>query len=237
MFHFAQANGNPQCYPNYPFRPDGSKRPAAGAENWPHISTCKQASLSARGWGPAMPVYYNVRNCPNTSGRGEGGSEIRVSYNLFYEKDGFKGSSANHDYDWERVIVIWRKYGLNLYKDEILVSSHKGYKRIVGWDSIPQTVDAGNWFESNGKNKDHAKVYVGWCKHAMFFEKRTKDSTIVACLDDTEMRSDDWYFVADQKSTLVSAMPGSDYFNRFRANDWGNAWSKPDRVYDSLCSQ
>lgn len=39
------------------------------------------------------------------------------------------------------------------------------------------------------------------------------------------------------ESTLISAMPGSDYDNRFKANDWGNAWSKPDRVYDSLCSQ
>jgi len=97
MFHFAQANGNPQCYPNYPFRPDGSKRPAAASENWPKISTCKQADLNARGWGPNMPVYYNMRNCPNQSGRGDGSTEIRVSYNLFYEKDGFKGSSGNHD--------------------------------------------------------------------------------------------------------------------------------------------
>ncbi len=96
MFHFAQANGYPQCYPNYPFRPDGSKRPAAASELWPIISTCKQTDLKARGWGPPMPVYYNMRWCPNNSGRGASGSEIRVSYNLFYEKDGFK-SGFGHD--------------------------------------------------------------------------------------------------------------------------------------------
>ncbi len=75
----------------------------------------------------------------------------------------------------------------------------------MGWDSIPQTVDPSNWFESGGKNKDHAKVYVGWCKHAMFFEKYTKYSTAVSCINDSEMRSDDWYFVADQRESLPNS--------------------------------
>ena len=36
----------------------------------------------------------------------------------------------------------------------------------------------------------------------MFFEKKTEYSTAASCLDDNEMRSDDWYFVADQRESL-----------------------------------
>jgi hypothetical protein len=93
------------------------------------------------------------------------------------------------------VVVIWRRNGDKFWKDSIKISQHKGYSS-KSWNDIPQTVDGGNWFESGARGKDHPKIYVGWCKHAMFYEKKTQFSTIVACLDGTEMRSDDWYYVA-----------------------------------------
>jgi len=37
------------------------------------------------------------------------------------------------------------------------------------WDAVQNTFDYNNPDEQNGKNKDGAKVYVGWGKHAMFY--------------------------------------------------------------------
>jgi hypothetical protein len=35
---------------------------------------------------------------------------------------------------------------------------------------------------------------------------------------------------------LISANKNSAMDAKFRANDWGDAYSKPDRIYDSLCN-
>ena len=42
---------------------------------------CRNPGVSAGNPSPAFPVYFTVKQCSDT--------EIRVSHNLFYEKDGF----------------------------------------------------------------------------------------------------------------------------------------------------
>lgn len=98
MFHFSTANGYSGCYPTWPFNSDGSQVPAAGLNNWPIIKGCRKpdaGGLPKKNWGPKMPVYYQVKICPNRSGRGDDSKELRVFYGLFYEKDGFNPSGGN----------------------------------------------------------------------------------------------------------------------------------------------
>ncbi|KAJ0277076.1 hypothetical protein COL940_007957 [Colletotrichum noveboracense] len=217
--------------------PHGSKRPAAPIQNWPTIRDCKKPDNDQgfkNKWGVQMPVYFTVRQCDNRSGRGNGAKELRVTYGLFYEKDGF--NSNGHPYDWENVVITWRQFGDSYYKDEIWLSAHKGGRRITGWENIPQTVDSANWFEANGKSHDHPKVYVGWCKHAMFFDKGgLKD--VLSCLTDNEYRTDDWYYVARTKSDLLNASPGTDHWTKFENENWGDAWSKPSNEYWAACDR
>ena len=77
--------------PTWPFRPDGSKRPAAAAEAWPHVTTCKHLVDNGRDpdWAPDFPTYFTVRKCSP--------SKVRIAYNLFWEKDGFAGIGTGHD--------------------------------------------------------------------------------------------------------------------------------------------
>ncbi|KAF9874987.1 hypothetical protein CkaCkLH20_07681 [Colletotrichum karsti] len=237
MFHFALANGNSQCYPTWPWRPDGSKTPPAEMDNWPNIRGCKKPDNNLGfkyTWGVPMPVYFTVRECENRSRRGNGTKEVRVTYGLFYEKDGF--FSNGHDYDWENVVVTWRQFGDNFLKDEIWVSAHHGGKKKIGWENVPQTADPSNWLEDGGKNNDHARVYVGWCKHAMFFD-RAGIKDVLSCLTDLEYRTHDWYYVARNKSDLLNASPGTKYWDKFVNEEWGKAWSKPSNEYWASCDR
>ncbi|KAK4193397.1 hypothetical protein QBC35DRAFT_481466, partial [Podospora australis] len=92
MFHFANyQNKYPSCYPAWPFRPDGSKRPPAALQCWPHATTCNQPGK--KGWGGNMPVFYTTKSCPNKK---TGVPEIRVSYSVFWERDGFLDAASGH---------------------------------------------------------------------------------------------------------------------------------------------
>ena len=62
------------------------------------------------------------------------------------------------------------------------------------WGSIQNTFDYNNLNEQNGKNKDGAKIYVGWGKHAMFSQRNTgfNDEAAQGC--GREFRSGDWWY-------------------------------------------
>lgn len=56
--------------------------------------------------------------------------------------------------------------------------------------------------DQNGKDRDHAKVYVGSFKHAMFLTRYTGSYG----LDDKEWRSNDWYFIPVRDNELIDGL-------------------------------
>lgn len=55
---------------------------------------CRQPGLSIGNAAPAFPVYYAIRQCSDT--------EVRVTFNLFYEKNGaicWETIGLPHPYD------------------------------------------------------------------------------------------------------------------------------------------
>ncbi|KAK4193396.1 hypothetical protein QBC35DRAFT_481465, partial [Podospora australis] len=132
-------------------------------------------------------------------------------------------------------LVIWRPLpSSGLYTKSHILLSGRGKFRGKSWSDIPDTVSPSNWQECGGKGKDHAKVYVGWCEHAMFFDKGGSAAK-QHCDAFNDYRSDDWYFVANTKDTLINANPGTKAYAEFCGNDWGYAAMKPSVVYDKLC--
>lgn len=61
------------------------------------------------------------------------------------------------------------------------------------WDKVPSTFNYSNISENNGKNKDGAKIYVGWAKHAMFDNQNTAwpEEIFQGCA--RELRSNNWW--------------------------------------------
>lgn len=61
------------------------------------------------------------------------------------------------------------------------------------WDTVQNTINYDNIDEQDGKDKDGAKIYVGWGKHAMFADRNTawNDEFSQGC--GREFRSRDWW--------------------------------------------
>lgn len=101
LWFFAQAEDQPPCYPTWAFSgspdtPDtydnASKTPAAAQCDYPNVGcNCRNPGVDTGNPGPAFPVYYTFQQCNET--------EVRVVYNLFYEKDGatFGVIETGHD--------------------------------------------------------------------------------------------------------------------------------------------
>lgn len=102
-----------------------------------------------------------------------------------------------------------------------------------------------------GKDLDHPKIFVGWCKHAMFFEKGGT-SDVFSCIDSAEKRDDHWMGMSQGKfihfgcisfveadfllgDLLIDAGPGSDIGQKIQREDWGKANGTPLNAYNGLC--
>lgn len=92
MWFFTQAMGYASCYPTFPLDPYTRKQSKpAHLCKFPDVScTCRQAGIEPGFKGPEFPVYYSTKRC--------GDSEIRVAYNLFYQKDGFAPDNTTGHY-------------------------------------------------------------------------------------------------------------------------------------------
>lgn len=90
LWFFGQAQDQPPCYPTWAFGgspttadvyDEDHKTPAVSQCDYPDVGCkCRNPDIEIGNPGPAFPVYYTYRRCNET--------EIRVVYNLFYEKDG-----------------------------------------------------------------------------------------------------------------------------------------------------
>jgi hypothetical protein len=90
IYFFGQAMDQPPCYPTWAFggsptTPDvydlAHQTPPAPQCEYPDVGcNCRNPGVPIGNPGPAFPIYYSFERCNET--------EVRVVYNLFYEKDG-----------------------------------------------------------------------------------------------------------------------------------------------------
>lgn len=102
MWFFGQAMNQPPCYPDWAF--DGSettpdiydsahRTPPAPQCAYPNVGcNCRNPGVPIGNPGPAFPIYYSYKQC--------NASDIRVAYNLFYQKDGATVAGIQTGHDW-----------------------------------------------------------------------------------------------------------------------------------------
>ncbi|KXG51453.1 Necrosis inducing protein [Penicillium griseofulvum] len=244
MWFFGQALNQPPCYPTWAYGgspdtadiyDDAHKTPGVPQCEYPDVGcNCRQPGVPAGNPGPQFPVYYTYKRCSET--------EVRVAYNLFYEKDGadFGAIKTGHDYDWERVIIIHSRDGSNMWApSRALLSAHSGYHKLA-WGDIQNTltteeVNAGNANEPNGvRNNDHPKVYVAWSKHAHFDTRNTGWNDPASQSLDNAFRSNDWWHFVEPQH-YIRADDGTEAGKVIGAADWGSASSDPVSVHSGMC--
>ncbi|KAL1998760.1 hypothetical protein VTN02DRAFT_5627 [Thermoascus thermophilus] len=245
LWFFGQALDQPPCYPTWAFGGspntsdvyDAAHQTSPGAQcEYPDVGChCRNPGVSPGHPGPPFPVYYTYRRCNET--------EVRVVYNLFYEKDGAKVGfiETGHDYDWERVIIIHSKdENTDLWApSRALLSAHSSYHDLA-WGDIQNTltteqIEAGQARDPDGvRDNDHPKVYVAWSKHPNFDTRDTAWDDPASQSLDNAFRSDDWwhyvgreYYIRSDDSTQAGKALGS--------ADWGHASSNPPSVHAGVC--
>ncbi|KAK5653960.1 hypothetical protein OQA88_7636 [Cercophora sp. LCS_1] len=243
MWFFTQAMGHPTCYPTYAedLYTREQRHPAKLCE-YPDTSChCRQPGVEPGYKGPGFPVYYSTKRC--------GESEIRVAYNLFYQKDGFAPGEENggHPYDWERVIAVWNKYGNNWSPSKLLLSQHDTYESVP-WHDIPSTVSGREAKKHLGgkngqKGKDHPKVYVGWSKHSHYVEPYQGLQTPLVQMTPWATRGYDWWYFPTKEDYHLTDGKGSqkkmrDLGKQFNFWNWGPELKGQDpmSVHLSLCN-
>ncbi|KAK4231670.1 hypothetical protein QBC38DRAFT_465262 [Podospora fimiseda] len=233
MFFFGQAMNRPPCYPTNATTAIGTQTPSVGLCDYPNVGcNCRQPGIGISNPGPSFPVYYSYNRCTPT--------EIRVVYNLFYEKDGTTPDQIfGHRYDWERVIVIWSLNPNTTWTPStLLLSQHSGYQSIP-WASIQNTFSTQDATLPRGgnnglKNRDHPKVYVAWSKHAHYQDRNTGWNDPISQLTGNAFRSQDWWYFP-VASDYLRADGSTELGQRIMGFDWGSASSNPAAVHDGLC--
>lgn len=83
MWFFGQTLGNPPCYPTAALDSDNDQVASGNLCFWPNSGcNCRNPDVPVGNAGPSFPVYFSFKQCTD--------KEIRVAYNVFYEKDGFR---------------------------------------------------------------------------------------------------------------------------------------------------
>ncbi|KAM7190478.1 hypothetical protein V8F33_009461 [Rhypophila sp. PSN 637] len=233
MWFFGQSQNQPPCYPTNATNAQGQQTPSGGLCNHPNVGcNCRNPGIGISNPGPPFPVYYSYQRC--------NAGEVRVAYNVFYEKDGVNPEGTfGHRYDWERVIVIWATSGSNWVPSRLLLSQHSGYQSL-NWGDIQNTfntADAGlpRGGDNGFQNRDHAKVYVAWSKHANYNTRNTGWNDPLSQLLDNAFRSQDWWYFPT-KGDYLRADQSTPLGNAIASYNWGDATSNPASVHDGLCS-
>jgi Necrosis inducing protein (NPP1) len=247
VWFFGQAMDNPPCIPDWAFSgtPDSSDiydsahqtKPAPQC-SYPDVGcNCRNPGVAIGNPAPPFPIYYTFGKCSDT--------EVRVAYNLFYQKDGATVGpiQTGHDFDWERVVIVHTKdTSSNTWAPSTaLYSAHSGYNKYA-WGDIQNTlttdqVNAGDAKDPDGvKNQDHPKVYVAWSKHPNFDDRNTGWNDPLSQSDGNAFRSDDWWYYVDPKYYILSDST-TDAGKALGAANWGDASSNPPSVQASLCTQ
>ncbi|KAI5785845.1 hypothetical protein EDC01DRAFT_190119 [Geopyxis carbonaria] len=225
IWHFGKSKGHKPCYPS-PALINGAQH-GTKPDRHPHAGTgCADPGPTGR--SNPFPTYFTVTRCAD--------DEVRVVYSLYFSHDGFSNDviAKGHTHDWERIIVIWKRVNGVWTRKQLLKGFHSGYMED-NWATVQNTFNYDNTGENGGRNKDGAKIYVGWGKHAMFDDRNTgwNDAPSQGC--SREFRSRDWWYLPDGEH-LVAAGAGTEEGERIKSFDWGKADTSPPRAQEKVCA-
>ena len=101
IWFFGQSQNQPPCIPTWAFsgNPDtpdtfdeAHKTPPAPQCEYPNVGcNCRNPGVDIGNPAPPFPIYYSFKQCNE--------SEVRVAYNLFYEKDGANAGPIKTGHD------------------------------------------------------------------------------------------------------------------------------------------
>lgn len=253
VFFFGQNEHQPPCIPTWAYSgtlsssdiyyPQNRTLPAKRCMYNNVGCDCRQPGVPIGHPAPAFPIYYTIRKCSDT--------EVRVTFNLFYEKDGaicFAPGPVHpvpydvgHDFDWEGVVLIYsRDPSTALWTAEtLLLSQHGGYLQRK-WSEIRHTLSQAQASLPDprpyafARGQDHPAIYAGWLKHANYDFKRTFDWPWTIQLTSLAFRSDDWWYYASPNN-LIEANASTPAGQVMQSQDWGHATSIPPRVDEGVC--
>jgi Necrosis inducing protein (NPP1) len=223
QWNFARTLNRDTCWPQAALTAGGGQASPAQRRSYP---TAGQGGCVPA--GTAFPTYTTVRQCTT--------SEIRVSYTLYFPKDGFAGSllglPLGHAHDFEQVVVVWTRSGGTWLRDRLLMSRHgefvpAAWSQVLSWNAA-RTV--------TGVGLEHPRVFVGWAKHAMF-NNAGGGSDLLSQYTDNEFRSATytaWPGPIGSASQLEVPEGGS-LSQQFDKHDWGSATSTPAVLARQLC--
>lgn len=221
-FHFSRALNYDTCWPSKATSYNGTVVPAAELSRFPNAEKGCPLAMSS------FPIYWTARRCAAT--------EIRVAYNVFFKKDGFKFADTEvlgHAYDWERIIVQYDKMDSGRYKrTKAFLSQKDGYQEI-DWADL-ETSDEDD-LTNPGTNKNHPSVYLTWAKHWFYQDKKEAPIHAFDELTSVFIRNDiyTWF---NSASELISVMPSTELWTLFDAYDWGKADTDPTQTHRKMCS-
>ncbi|QPG95091.1 hypothetical protein C2857_007638 [Epichloe festucae Fl1] len=239
MFFFSQMNRYGTCIPTVVRSTKGQRTPPSNLCNWPDAGCeCRNPGVKVGHPSPSFPIYFSFKKCSATS--------VRVAYNLFWTKDGWKEPKSplihfGHPYDWERAIVVWEKDKCGQWwPKELLLSQHGGYGQLE-WAKIHNTFNEEDGSKprggANGRtNLDHPKVYIESFKHAMRDTKETDHQGEFDQISEDAYRSDDWWYYP-KTNDYVLADESSEVGKFIARYDWGEADSTPPLVAKRLCDE
>jgi hypothetical protein len=213
-WQFARAVGNDACWPSSAFVNGDQQAPSAALTPWPNAGSGCAAT------GSYFPTYASVKTCF--------GTEVRVSYTLFFPKDGFTGG-IGHAYDFEHVVTGWKYAGDNKWtRYQIMLSAHGKHRVERDWTKVESVNFAGDW----GYGRERPSVYVGWGKHSMFNNQGGLTDYLSQTTDNEYRHADH----AGDNTSYVIVTDDSPMAAKFNEYNWGNATDNPARVSRDLCS-
>ncbi|KAI1407146.1 hypothetical protein F5Y13DRAFT_183622 [Hypoxylon sp. FL1857] len=188
MFHFGRPHGYKPCYPESG-QVNGQQTDGNDSDLgvWANLNKgCADPGpwLNPKKGGPLQgnpfPVYYTINQC--------GEHEFRVTYSIYFKHD------SGHKSDWEGVTMVWQGDNNNNWtRRQLWVGQHGGWDKI-NWGDVQNTFnDKTDQSTDAGKDKDHAKVFVGAFYHAIFHTRKTSIDTADPIDKQAEFRSNDWF--------------------------------------------
>ncbi|KAF2758676.1 hypothetical protein EJ05DRAFT_361192 [Pseudovirgaria hyperparasitica] len=189
MWHFGRPHGANSCYPQAA-EENGVQTKGNGPDvgDWGRLDDgCadpgpwKSPSEAGQNPGNYFPTYYETVQCNDGT--------YRTTYSIYFRHD------SGHTNDWEHIAVVWVRNDDGTWRrDRLLLGQHKGHQ-TVSWGDVQNTVNGiDDQFDQGAKDRDHAKVYVGSFRHAIFHTRKTTFDTL-AVADQDEFRSWDWYYL------------------------------------------
>ncbi|CAG8628853.1 5680_t:CDS:1, partial [Scutellospora calospora] len=207
QWNFARALVHDSCAPNHAILSDGTQHSPAIRKIYPITDQggCDDINYNN------LVTYYIKKWCSD---------HFRVLYTLYFPKDGFWGPALGHDHDFEGIIMTWKNVSGFWYRDELLMHRHHDWTHEP-WNNVLSF----NYNGTEGNGLELPKIYVGWAKHAMFNNKYTDYTNIIAQFTDYEYRSDNYQLWAS--NSLIEVTDDNWYGQKFKAYNWGGKATPP----------